>query len=427
MQVKTEQLEPTKLKLTITADRQLLDDTKRRVLERLSRDVKVPGFRPGSAPANLVEKQIDPTALQSEFLDEVVNALYVSAVEQENLRPVGAPQIVLTKFVPFNTLEFTAEVEAVGEVKLPDYKKIKLAAKPVSVSAKDVDAVVEDLRGRGAEKKEVKRAAKDGDEAVIDFAGTDAKTKEPIPGADGQDYPLIIGSKAFIPGFEEELISLKPGDSKDFVITFPKDYSTKELQNRKVSFHAEVKRVSEVVKPKADDAFAAGVGPFKTLEELKTEIKRQLKTEREHEARQAYDNELLEKIADKTQVVIPPALVEEEIDRVEAEEKRNLVYRGQTWQEHLAEEGLTAEEHREQKRESAEARVKAGLVLGEISNREKVTLSPEELEMRVQLLKGRYNDAAMQAELDKPENRRDLYSRMMTEKTLDKLRTYSIS
>jgi trigger factor len=425
MQVKKERLEPAKIKLTITADQKLLDDTRQAVLRQLSQKLKVPGFRPGKAPSAMIEKQVDQAALQSEFVEQAVNQLYAKAVEQENLRPVAPPTIALTKFVPFTTLEFTAEVDAVGDIKLPDYKKIKLDYKEPEITGEDVDSVLENLRERGAQKTAVEREAKGGDEVTIDFKGVDAKTKEPIAGAAGQDYPLVLGSGNFIPGFEEELIGFKKGDSKEFVITFPKDYGVEDLQNRKVSFEVTVKEISELAKPELDDNFAATVGPFKKLGELKADIKKQLEVERRQEARRRYDNELLEKIAAKSEAALPDSLVEEEIDRIEEEEKRNLVYRGQTWQEHLDEESVTAEEHREKQREGATLRVKAGLLLGEIAQQEGITVTPQELEIRIQLLKGQYPDAAMQAELDKPENRRDIHSRMMTEKTLDKLRDYA--
>jgi trigger factor len=425
MQIEREVISPTTTKLTITADQAELDTIKQHVLKQLTPSVKVQGFREGKAPAHLIEKQLDQARLQSEFLEHAVNDLYVDAVQQENLRPVAQPQITVGKFVPFTTLEFTAEVEAVGNIKLPDYKQIKLAPKDTAVTAKDVDEVLENLRGRAAEKKEVERAAKDGDEVIIDFTGNDAKTGEPVSGADGKDYPLVLGSKTFIPGFEEEVIGIKPGEAKEFDLTFPKDYGVQALQGSKVKFAVTAKKISELAKPELNDAFAATVGPFKTLSELKADIKKQLTAERQNEAQRAYDNELLEKIADKSTVDIPKALVEEEIDRIEEDEKRNIVYRGQTWQEHLDEEGLTAEEHREKQRAGAELRVKAGLVLGEISSREGINVTPEELEVQIQLMKGQYPDPAMQGELDKAENRRDIHSRMMTEKTLNQLRTYA--
>lgn len=427
MQVKKEQLSPTKVKLTVSAESAWLESTKQAVVEHLGEGAKVQGFRSGKAPANLVEKQLDPAALQSEFLEQAVNQLYIDAVQHKAVRPVAQPQIAIIKFVPFNTLEFTAEVEAVGDIKPANYKQIKLAPKTGSVTAKDVDQVLDNLRGRSADKKAVTRAAKLGDELVINFKGADAKTKESIQGADGSEYPLTLGGKAFIPGFEDELVGIKPGGSKTFPLTFPKDYGVAALQGRKVTFKVEVLKVQELTKPKLDDKFAATVGPFKTLAELKADIKKQLKAERQREDQQTYDNELLEKIAAKSTVVIPDSMVEEEITRLEEDEKRNLAYRGQTWQEHLKDEGVDEAGHRANKRPMAELRIKIGLLLGEIANREKVAVTPEELEVRIQLLKGQYTDKAMQDELDKPEGRRDIQARMMTEKTIEKLRAYATS
>ncbi|HUY84891.1 MAG TPA: trigger factor [Candidatus Dormibacteraeota bacterium] len=425
MQIKREQISPTKAKLTIVADQPTLDEVKQAVLSSLSQNVKVPGFRPGKAPANLVEKQVDQSLLQSEFLDQAVNRLYVEAIQQEQLRPVAPPQVSVTKFVPFTALEVAAEVDVIGDIKLADYKKIKLAPKTSNVTAEDVSQVLDNLRGRAAVKKPVERAAKLGDEATINFKGTDAKTSEPIEGGAGEDYPLVLGSKTFIPGFEDELVGIKPGGEKTFTLTFPEDYGVKSLQGRKVSFAVTVTKLQELEKSKLDDTFAATVGPFKTLAELKADVKKQLTLEKQRADRTAFENELLEKIAAKSTVAIPERLIEEEIDRLEDEEKRDVVYRGQTWQEHLKAEGLTAEAHREQKRETATGRIKAGLILSEIAERENISVTPEELEIRMQLLKGQYPDAAMQAELDKPESRRDIASRMMAEKTLDLLRASS--
>ena len=425
MQVTKKYLEPTRIKLTVVADKDLLDEVKETVLKELGRDTKLQGFRLGKAPLPLVEKYVDPSVLQSRFLESAVNRLYVTAVEQENIRPVTQPEVSITKFVPFTTLEFDAETEAVGEVKLPDYKKIKLAKPAVKIDAKDVDEVIKSLRERAAERKEVKREAKDGDEVVIDFKGVDAKTKEPISGADGTEYPLVLGSNTFIPGFEPELVGIKPGDEKTFDITFPKDYGVNALQSKKVTITVTVRKVNELVEPKLDDKFAAAVGPFKTLDELKADIKKQLQSDRETQAQRDYESELLEKIAAQADVAIPASLIEEEIDRIELDEKQNLMYRGQTWQEHLEQEGVDEKQHREKERSGAELRVKAGLVLGEVAEQEGITVTPEELEIRMQVLKGQYSDAAMQAELDKSSARREIASRLLSEKTINKLTAYA--
>jgi trigger factor len=426
MHVKKDFTTPTMVTLVVTAEQAELDAAKATVLTKLSKSSVTPqGFRKGKAPLTLVEKQLNPELLQSEFLEEAINRLYAGAIDRENIRPVANPEVNIVKFVPFTTLEFKAEVEAVGNVTLPDYTKIKLAKKPVSVTAEDVNKVLDDLKVRAADHEDVARAAKDGDQVIIDFVGTDSKTGEPIEGADGKAYPLVIGSNTFIPGFEPHLVGLKAGEEKTFAITFPKDYSVTTLQNRKVTFTVKADKVQKVVTPKLDDAFAAKVGPFKTLAELKDDIKRQLAAEKEQQAGAAYQNELLQKIAEKSKVEVPKRLVDEEVERQERQERQNLIYRGQTWEEHLNEEGQTEESHREKNRPMAELNVKAGLVLSEIALQEKISVSPEEFKVRLQLLKGQYPDPQMQAELDKPENRRDIMSRMLTEKTIAKLTEYA--
>lgn len=415
---------PTEAKITIKAEASELQKAKAVALSHLSARVKVPGFREGKVPPAILEKNVDQNALQSEVIEHAVETLYASMVRQEGLRPVANPEIAIKKFVPFTDLEFEVTVTIIGRMKLGDYRKIKLARTEVKVSGDDVTEVINSLKKRAAERKEVERAAKEGDEITFDFSGTDSKG-EPVQGADGKEYPLVIGSNAFIPGFEPELIGLKTGDEKSFIVTFPKDYGVKALRNKKVTFVVKVHKVSEIVEPKLDDNFAAAVGPFKTVKDLKDDIKKSLTFERGREAESQYENELLQKIADKSEVDIPKILVDEQIDRIENEERQNLAYRGQTWEEHLNEEGVTAEEHREQKRPAAEQRVKVGILLSEISDAEGIQVTPEEVEVRLQLMKGQYRDPAAVAELDKPEALRDIENRIRTEKTLEKLKTYA--
>jgi trigger factor len=424
MRVARESKTPTQSHLTINASAEDLEPIKIHVLGHFRKNVKVPGFRPGKAPANLVEKHVDQKLLLDEFMEHALNELYRRAIDQERIRPVSQPQVSLKKFVPFTELEFEADLETIGEVKLGNYKTIKVPKKPVSVTAKEVNAVLGDLQKRMAERVEVKRAAKDGDEVVIDFAGRDSDDK-PISGADGKDYPLLLGSKTFIPGFEDHVIGMKAGEDKEFDVTFPKDYGVAALQNKKVIFKVIAKKVHELNEPKVDDEFAKKAGPFKTVAELKADIKKQLTAEREREAETQRENEIIQRLVEKSSVEIPKVLIEEQVQRLEEEEKRNLMYRGQTWPEHLKEEGVTEEEHRERNKPDAELRVKAGLVLSEVADKEGITVQPEELEIRLQMLKGQYNDAAMQAELDKPENQNDIAARLLTEKTLAKLVEYA--
>lgn len=416
--------EPTQTKLVIKASADELGKAKALALKHLAPQVKVPGFRAGKVPPAIIEKNVDQNALQSEVIEHAINKLYATAVREENLRPVANPEIAIKKFVPFTDLEFEAVIPIVGAIKLADYKKTKLTKQPVKIEAKDVTNVIESLQTRAAERTEVKRAAKNGDEIVIDFTGTDKKG-QPVAGADAKEYPLILGSDSFIPGFEDELLGLKPGDDKTFDIVFPKDYAAKALRGQTVTFKVHVHKISEMTKPKLDDNFAAAVGPFKTVAELKDDVKKQLTIEREREASVAFENELLNKLADKSTIEIPALLIDEQVERIEQEEKQNLMYRGQTWEDHLKDEGVTAEEHKAQKRPDAEQRVKIGIMLTEIANAEGIDVTPEEIEVRLQLMKAQYQDATAQAELNKPEVLRDIESRIKTEKTLARLTEYA--
>lgn len=425
MQVSKEQLSPTKIKLTLIADAELLRTVKEQTLRAVGRDMKLPGFRAGKIPLPVIEKNANPALLQQEFVERAMNSMYGTALESEKLRPVAQPQADVKKFVPYDTLEMEAEVEVIGNIKLPDYKAMKLKREDAAVTDEDVEEVLKQLRLREAEKKDVDRASKDGDQVWIDFAGVDHKTGEPVKGADGKQYPLVLGSNTFIPGFEPQLVGMKADEEKIFPVTFPDDYGVSALQGQKVEFTVKVTKVQEVVEPVLDDSFAEKIGPFKDVEQLKSDIRKQVAVEKQNRIEREYENKLLQQIADKSEAEIPESLISDEIDRLEQDERQNLVYRGQTWQEHLDAEGVTAEQHREQKREEASRRVKAGLVISEIAVVEGVDITRDELEMRLMSLKSQYQDKAMQAELDKPENRREIASRLLTEKTIQVLVGYA--
>ncbi|MFA6132369.1 MAG: trigger factor, partial [Patescibacteria group bacterium] len=424
MQVKIEYPSKTEAVMTVIPTDAELQNIKEHVLTHFQDKVKVPGFRSGKTPVSLIEKHVEPEALQSQFLEEAIEQLYGQSIRAQKVRPVDRPEIAIKKFVPFTTLEFEAKFPVVNVIKLADYKKIKKAKVAVKLTAEDVNDVIKSLQQRISDKKDVDRAAKAGDQVWIDFKGTDAKGK-PVNGADGKDYPLTLGSNAFIPGFEDNLIGLKANQDKTFTLTFPKDYGVAALAGKKVTFEVSVTKVQEVVEPKVDDDFAAKVGPFKTVAELKADIKKQVGLERQQQSDRQYESDLVREIAKKSELEIPKVLIDDQVERMEQEERQNLVYRGQTWEEHLKDEGVSEQQHKEQKRPEAEERVKISLVLAEVADNEGLQVTGEELDVRMQLLRGQYQDPAMQAELNKPQARSDIASRILTEKTLEKLVGYA--
>jgi trigger factor len=289
------------------------------------------------------------------------------------------------------------------------------------VTDKELKDVLESLRARMAEKKDSTKPAKTGDEVLIDFKGVNSQGK-PIPGADGTDYPLLLGSKAFIPGFEENLEGLKTGDEKTFELTFPKDYGLKSLAGKKVKFTTKIKKVQEVAKPELNDEFAKKSGPFKTLSELKADVKKQLQMEKQREADRKHQEAVVRKVVEGSSADIPDSLLEKQADFLIEDLKRNLSYRSQDYKDFLAGEGKSEEDYKKQVVvPEATKQVKTSLILSEIAQKEQVAVTPEELEIRLQILKGQYKDPQMQAELDKPENQRDIASRMLSEKVVNLL------
>ena len=425
MNVKVENKGKTERLLVISASAERLADVKQRTLKRLGKDLTVKGFRKGKAPKKALEKHIGDNTLQAEVLEDGVNFLYLLAVNQEELRPIDRPKIEVKKYVPYTELEFEAQIQIVPPPKLGDYKKIKKSAPKVEVTADDVTEVVNNLRTRAAEKKDVDRKSKTGDEVWIDFEGFDKKGKV-LDGAKGTDYPLALGSKTFIPGFEENLLGVSKDDKKEFELTFPKNYGAKKLAGEKVDFKIKVKQVKEVVLPKADDEFAAKVGPFKTVTELKKDINGQLEQQKTQEATNKIKDEIIEELLGKSDVEAPQTLVDDQLKSLKKELEQNITYRGMTPEMYYEQENTTEEDYTKEKlTPQAKKRVQVGLVLSEVVNIEGISISDDEVDIRVQLLQGQYQDPQMQAQLASPEGKQDLANRMLTEKAVNTLYDYA--
>lgn len=417
MQVQRKDISETKVKLTIQLGLEELVHAKQHELEEQAKTMKVAGFRKGKAPLTVIEKQLDENQLQVSVINHGINDFYGKAVEKEGLRTLEQPNVTIGKFVPYAELEFVAEVSIMPKIKLGDYKKIKKTAPKVSVSAKDVADILDNLGKHSAKKEETTKPAKKGDEVVIDFEGKDKKG-ELVAGASGTDYSLTLGSNTFIPGFEDGLIGLKAGDKKDLKLTFPKEYHAENLAGTDIVFAVTVKKVQTVTPPTFDDAFAATVGPFKTLDELKKDIKTQLTAQKAQEAQNEVKDEIIEELVKKSTLTLPEVLVNDQIAMLEQDFTQNLTYRGITKAEYLKQQGFKdeAEWQKKELQPQAERRVSVGMVLAEVAEAEGVQVSREELQAQIAQYKQQYQQSADQ--FDQPEMQREVTSRLLTEKTV---------
>lgn len=422
MKTTVKKLSETKVELTISLDAEALANAEKVALVKLSKTVKVPGFRKGKVPASVAVKHVDPQALQEQLLDDAISKAVAEAFLAEKIQALERPMVDVKKYVPGDLLEFTAEVEVLPEVKLGDYKKLGVKADKVAVQQSDIDDVIERIRQGFAEKKEVTRAAKEGDETLIDFVGK--KDDVAFDGGTGSDYTLKLGSNQFIPGFEEGIVGHKEGETFDLPLTFPKDYHAKDLAGQKVVFTTTLKKVFELQLPALDDALAQKAGDFKTLDELKADIRREIETQKEREAADAHKDKLLEALIDKSTVPAPETLVADQMRSIEQDFAQNLTYRGLDLRTYLEANNFADEDEWREKevRPTAVKRTQAGLVLNELSKIEQITATDAEIDEHVEVHKRQYaNNPEALKQFETEEVRRDIANHYVTEKTISRL------
>ena len=422
MNTAIQHLSDTKVELTITLGAKELADAEKVALVKLSHDIKVPGFRKGKVPIAVAAKNVDPAVLQEQTLDNALSKAVATAFIEEKLQALDRPAVEVKKFVPGESMEFTAEVEIIPKITLGDYKKLKVATEKVTVTTKEIDEIINRMRDGFADKKDVKRAAKDGDETTIDFIGK--KDGVAFDGGTATDYALKLGSNSFIAGFEEGIVGHKPGDTFDLDLEFPKDYHAADLKGAKVTFTTTLKSIKEAKLPEVNDEFAAKAGPFKTVAELKADIKRELTDQKEREAKEKLKDELVIQLIEISKVPTPEILVEDQAKSIEQDFERNLMYQGMNLDQYIEAQKFKdkAEWLEKEVKPTALKRVKAGLVLAELSKAEKIEATNEELEAHVELYKKQYgNNPEALKQFDDPEVRRDIANRLLTEKTVDRL------
>lgn len=423
MNIKVATKTDTEISFEIKLNKEDLAPTVRGVFNRLRQNIKAHGFRPGKAPDNVVEREAGPQHVQAEVIEAAAQAAYIKAMKEQNATPVEAPKVELAKFVPYSELEMKLTVEVLPPIKLTDYKKLKKQPTKVVVTTKEIEQVIAGLRLRAASRQDVKRAAKTGDEVVIDFEGK--RKGEVVPDASSKEYPIVIGSGRLVPGFEENLVGLREGITKAFDVTFPKDYFDQALQGEKLTFSVKVHKVKEVVQPKLDDDFAKKVGPFESLGQLKVDVKKQITLEKEQDSRKKFENDLVGELVTKSKMALPPRMLARELEHLKNDLVQQLQHSGTNLEEHLKSQKKTLANLDKELSPTAERRVKTALILSEVAKQEGLSVTPEELEIRKQLIKGQYQDSKMQEQLDSDQAKRDIANQILLEKTVAKLTEYA--
>lgn len=420
MKVTTKNLSDTKVEISVTLDKKDLQIAKEQAVLRLAKELKIQGFRPGKVPREVAIKHINPNDLASTTADIAVRRTVPQAFSQEKSIPLIIPNVDIVKYVPEETLEYKATADIIPDIKLGDYRNLKVKRETFKVTKADIDDVITNVQKAYAEVKVAKKPATIDDEVIIDFEGSLDGVK--FDGGTAKDYKLKLGSHQFIPGFEEGIVGHTAGDRFDLELTFPKDYHAKDLAGKKTIFNVLLKQVNEFILPELTADFAKKCGPFKTMDELRADIKQNLTAQNKVKADEKYKDDLLNELVKKSKVSAPDILVEDQITYLKRDFEANARATGMTFEDFLKQSGQSEKDWKKQATELATARVKASLVLQVLAREEEITVDDEIVDAKVAELKEVYKKSKEAlSNLKDPNTRQDIKNRLVLEKTLARL------
>ena len=418
MKITTKNLSDTKVEINVALDQKDLSEAREQAIARLAKEVKVSGFRKGKVPVEVAAKHIPENDLNATALDIAVRRSVPLAFQEAEKNPLVIPQVEVTKYVPNETAEYKATADILPKITLGDYKGLNVKKTTPKTTKKDIDEVVENIRSAYAEKKATKKKASMGDEVTIDFEGS--KDGKKFKGGSAKDFKLILGSHQFITGFEEGIVGHEAGERFDLKLTFPEDYHNQDLAGKETVFNVLVKQVSEVIKPELDDKFAEKCGPFKTVDELKADIKKNLEAQNDAKATEKYKDNLVAALVKSSKVSAPEILIEDQLRFIRDDITRNAASQGLSFEDYLKQTGQTEEDWKKEATKVAKERVKSSLCLQVLAREQKITVSDEAVDAKVAELREIYkNSTEALKNLKNPNVRQDIKNRLTIERTVD--------
>ncbi|MCX7780457.1 MAG: trigger factor [Negativicutes bacterium] len=382
MKVTAERIDNHQVRLEIEVPQPEVAKAVAKACQRLANKVNIPGFRKGKVPRKVLEMRIGKEAILDEAFEILASPAYSRALQEQDIDPVTRPEIEVVTLAEDQPLVFKATVVAKPEVTLGEYKGLQVEKPSSEVTEEDVNKHLESLRTRHSKMVVAEDAAlANGDFAIIDFAGF--IDGQPFKGGEAQGYPLEVGSGSFIPGFEEQLLGAKAGESREVRVTFPEDYFVPELAGKEANFQVKINDIKRRELPELDDDFAKEVGDFGSLEELKADVRNRLEQTAKQKAEREYRNKIIAAAVDNATVDIPEVMVEQRISNMIEDFDVNLQNRGLSLDKYLEYAKTDMAGLRESYRESARTSVKTDLVLESIAKAEKLEVKPEELEAEI--------------------------------------------
>ena len=413
--------EGNKVTLKITVDNNKFEEAVNKAYNKTKGKYNIPGFRKGKAPKVVIETQYGKGVFYNDAIDMLFPEVYPEAIKELNIDPIDRPDLDIEEISKDNGLVMVVNVEVKPEFELGAYKGIEISTVDNTVSEEDVEARLNEMVNRNARLTSVEdKALENGDTAVIDFEGF--KNGVAFEGGKGENYNLVIGSNTFIPGFEDQLVGKKAGEEVEVNVTFPEAYHAENLAGKPVVFNVKVNDVKVKEVPALDDEFAKDTTEFETLAELRADVKAKLEEQAKNAADAEMRNALVEKVSANTEVEVPEAMVQHQIDNMLMELNYQLQYQGLNLEQLLQMTGRGLDELREERRADAERLVKSSLVLEAIAEKENVEANDADVDDELEKMAAMYN---MEVEKIKSSLREtdieDIKGQIKIRKTLDLL------
>ncbi len=385
-------LPKSQVELTITVPYSEFAKAEKEALQRIGQEIKVDGFRQGHIPEEVIREKAGDAMIRSAALETAIPMSYSAAVREYDVQVITQPKVEIKNYVEKegDDLVYTATVSTMPEVKLGNYKKIKVKKEAKKVTDKEVDETLEMIVNRFAEWKDVERAAKDGDRVEIDFEGFDEKGAV-IPNTASKNHPVVLGSKSMVPGFEEAVVGMKVGEEKEFEVTFPKDYHAAEMKGKKVKFKLKLGRLEEKVSKELDESMIEkATGQKQSVADFKKRVREDLEQEVAQRAQVEVDNKVVAEIIKITEAELPESLIQDEINMMKEERKQAVSRQGLTWEQYLQHIKKTDEDFSKDHEKPARERLLARLGVNQIIKEEKVEAADADVEKRIDEMAANY-------------------------------------
>ncbi len=426
MQVTVAKQPKSQVKLTVELTVEQMQPYLERAAEKLSAQHHIEGFRPGKASLGIVVQKIGAQHVWEEAAELAVRKTFVQAITEHQLKSIGQPHVNVVKLAADNPFIYTAHVAVLPEVTIGEYKKYSTKEVTATVEPAKVDQAIEDLRAMFATEAQADRPAALGDKVEVDFNVT--VDKVPLEGGSSKQHPVMLGSKNFIPGFEENIIGLKKGEQKKFELTFPKEYHNAQVAGKRAEFAVTVGSVFQVTKPALDDDFAKKAGTFENLAALRAQVEKNLQQEAQQAADGKFERALLDELIKRTKFSeLPDMLLESELSKMIHELQEEVTKQGSIkWADYLAGIKKSENELKKEFKPQAERRVKSALIIRTISEQEKVRVENKDVEDEVQAtLKIYDHNPDLRTRIDTPDYRDYVRGLMINRKVIEMIRGWA--